>query len=76
MSPVLAGRYSVHASAFIRTRLSRPELQYYLSKLFIPAINLYETDSGWALQCICYGIQTHNTVPAGTIIIVGGLVIK
>ncbi len=23
--------------------------------------------AGWALQCLCFGIYTHNTVPASTI---------
>ena len=34
-----------------------------ISKLFISAIIVF-SDSGWALQCTCYGIYTHNTVPS------------
>ncbi len=61
MSLTLAGRYSAHATAFTRTILSWPE-QYLVKFLF----QLYAevTDSGWSLQCSCYGIYTHNTVPA------------
>ncbi len=32
--------------------------------MFISAVNSYVTGSGWALQCTCYGIYTHNTVLA------------
>ena len=63
---VLVGRYSVHASAFIRTILSWPE-QYLVKFLFQSYGNV--TGAGWVLQCPCFGIYTHNTVPASTIIV-------
>ncbi len=36
---------------------------YHLVKLFISAI-ISVSGSSWALQCLCFGIYTHNTVPA------------
>ncbi len=36
---------------------------FSISKLSVSAIIKY-FGSGWALQCSCHGIYTHNTVPS------------
>ena len=37
--------------------------------LQVTAVSFNVTGTGWALQCLCFGIYTRNTVPASTITI-------
>ncbi len=63
----LVGRYSVPATAFIRTILSLPEPPLHiLIPLFFNSYfsnKVEDTGSGGALQCTCHGICTRDTVP-------------
>ncbi len=56
MSPVLAGHYSVHALAFIRTILpqSEPPITMFPNKLFISVIK-------WEIQALVRRYSVHAT---------------
>ena len=69
-SPLLMLYKNVKSTKIVTVSKGPVGLGYMLQNKYVLYFSTPDiTGSGWALQCTCYGIYTHNTGPARLIII-------